>query len=61
MKQRQNNILQIFWTDAHFMKWYPISLTLQTLTLGMKKGLEGQTRAQRQGDFTDNSNIVGWD
>ncbi len=23
-----------------FMKWYPISLALQTLTLGMKKGLE---------------------
>ncbi len=35
------------------MKWYPVFLTLQLhLYWGMKGGLEGQTRAQRQGDFT---------
>ncbi len=26
--------------------------------LGIKHGLQGQTRAQRQGDFKDNSNVV---
>jgi hypothetical protein len=28
--------------------------------LGMKKGLDGQTRAQKQGDFLDNSNEYSW-
>jgi hypothetical protein len=30
---------------------------MATLKLGMQQGLQGQTRAQRQGDFKDNSNI----
>ncbi len=30
-------------------------LTTATLKLGMKQGLQGQTRDQRQDDFTDNS------
>jgi len=40
------------------MKWHPNSLTWQLHSkFGMKQGLEGRTRAQRQGDFMDNSNI----
>jgi hypothetical protein len=31
---------------------------MTTLKLGMKQGLQGQTRAQRQVNFKDNSNIV---
>jgi hypothetical protein len=40
-----------------FMKQYPISLIFQlgTLKLGVKQGLQGQTRTQRQGDFMDKS------
>jgi len=30
---------------------------MATLKLGMQQGLQGQTRAQRQGDFKDNSTI----
>ncbi len=30
---------------------------MATLKLGMQQGLQGQTRAQKQGDFKDNSNI----
>jgi hypothetical protein len=43
-----------------FIKQYLILLTLQLHSnLGMKQGLEGQTRAQkRQGDFKDNSIVV---
>ncbi len=42
------------------MKWHPNSLTWQLHSkFWMKQGLEGRTRAQRQGDFMDNSNI--WD
>ncbi len=43
-----------------FMKRYPTSPTLwiqglYILKLGMKQGLGGQTRAQRQGDFMDDN------
>jgi hypothetical protein len=31
---------------------------MATLKLGMKQGLQGQTRAQRQVNFKDNSNLV---
>jgi hypothetical protein len=31
-----------------------MTIRLKTLKLGMKLGLHGQTRAQRQGDFADN-------
>jgi hypothetical protein len=31
---------------------------MATLKLGMKQGLQGQTRAQTQVNFKDNSNIV---
>jgi len=30
---------------------------MATLKWGMQQGLQGQTRAQRQGDFKDNSTI----
>ncbi len=30
---------------------------MDTLELGMKQGLEGQTRTQRQSDFMENSNV----
>jgi len=49
-----------------FMEWHLISLIfLATLKLEMKQGLEGQTRAQRQGDFPGNLNGIhqpfgGW-
>jgi len=49
-----------------FMKRYPILLTFaDTIKLGMKQGLEDQTRAHRQGEFTNLSNIqnfkkCGW-
>jgi hypothetical protein len=36
------------------MKQYAIALTLGPFKLGMKQGLEGQTRVQRQGDFRYN-------
>jgi hypothetical protein len=39
-----------------FMKQYPISLIwLRHTNWGWNKGLEGQTRTQRQGDFMDSS------
>jgi hypothetical protein len=42
-----------------FMEWHLISLIfLATLKLEMKQGLEGQTRAQRQGDFPGNLNGI---
>jgi hypothetical protein len=39
------------------MKQYPISLIFQlgSLKFGVKQGLQGQTRTQRQGDFMDKS------
>ncbi len=41
----------------NFMKWYPLSLTfLGTLNLGIRKGLEAQTRVQTQGHYADNCN-----
>jgi hypothetical protein len=33
------------------MKQYAIALTLGPFKLGTKRGLEGQTRVQRQGDL----------
>jgi hypothetical protein len=40
-------------TDTHFHEMVPsFSHFTATIILGMKGGLEGQTRAQRQGDFT---------
>jgi hypothetical protein len=30
---------------------------MDTLELGMKQGLEGQTRTQRQSDIMENSNV----
>jgi hypothetical protein len=48
-----------------FIEWYPVSLndtqfcSLESYTQigeSMKKGLQDETRAQRQGDFTDNFN-----
>jgi hypothetical protein len=34
------------------MNWYPIfAQFLDTLKMGMKQGLEGETRAQTQDDF----------
>jgi hypothetical protein len=40
-------------TDTHFHETVPsFSHFTATLILGMKGGLEAQTRAQRQGDFT---------
>jgi len=52
----QNSILQILWTDTLFRETVPnFANFANTLKLGMKQGLEGQTRSQRQGDFMDNS------
>jgi len=39
----------------NFMKWYPLSLTLN---LGIRKGIEAQTRVQTQGHFADNCNNI---
>jgi hypothetical protein len=38
------------------MNWYPILLNfLDTLKMGMKQGLEGETKAQTQDDFRDDT------
>jgi hypothetical protein len=37
------------------LNWFPGEFHPQYSKLGMKHGLKGQTRAQRQGDFMDNS------
>jgi hypothetical protein len=48
----ENKILQIFWTDTHFHKMVPNSPKfIVRHKLGMKQGLEGQTRAQRHDDM----------
>ncbi len=55
IKPFQNKILQIFWTDTQFHEMAPnFAHFTATLKLDMKQGLEGQTRAQRQGDSMDN-------
>ncbi len=55
IKPFQNKILQIFWIDTQF---HEMALNFahftDTLKLDMKYRLEGQTRAQRQGDSMDN-------
>ncbi len=52
----QNSILQILWTDTQFHEIVPSFANFaDTLKLGVKQGLEGQTRSQRQGDFMDTS------
>jgi hypothetical protein len=52
-------ILQIFWTDTQFHETVPNSThSTDTLQSGMKQGLEGQTRAQRQGDLADKSIVL---
>jgi hypothetical protein len=44
----------MFGTDTHFQKVVPnFAHPMSTLKLGMKQGLEGETRALRQGAFTD--------
>jgi len=41
---------------AQLHEWVPtLAQFTATQKSGMKQGLEGQTRAQRQGDFADNS------
>jgi hypothetical protein len=39
------------------MNWYPIfaQFFLDTLKMGMKQGLEGETKAQTQDDFRDDT------
>ncbi len=37
------------------IKWYPVLLISQNAQIGNETGLRGQSRAQRQGDFNDNS------
>jgi hypothetical protein len=39
------------------IKWYPVLLISRNAQIGNKTGLQGQSRAQRQGDFNDNSHI----
>jgi hypothetical protein len=55
----QNQLGRSFELKTGLMKQCPISVQyLIPLKLGMKQGLEGQRRAQRQGDFTDNSKAI---
>jgi len=50
--------MQIFWTNIQFHEKAPNSTHFRAaLQLGMKQGLEGQTKLQRQGDFMVNFDI----
>jgi hypothetical protein len=51
-------ILEKFWTDTRFHETIPnFDHYATTCKLRMKQGLEGQTRPQRQADFTDSPNV----
>ncbi len=52
-----NKILQIFWIETHFHELVPnfAQFFLDTLKMGMKQGLEGETKAQTQDDFRDDT------
>jgi hypothetical protein len=43
---------EFFWTDTQFVLQFFVLTFSATLELGMKQGLEGETNAERQGDFT---------
>ncbi len=49
--------MQIFWTDWYSVLWNGTQFhsLYGCIQVGMKQGVKGQTRAQRQGDFTGTS------
>ncbi len=49
--------MQIFWTDWYSVLWNGTQFhsLYGYIQVGMKQGIKGQTRAQRQGDFTGTS------
>jgi hypothetical protein len=52
IKLWQNKILRFLWNDTQFCSLYSYTQIGES----MKQGLQDETRAQRQGDFTDNFN-----